>query len=133
MQTNQESVAAFVAKATECYIRYAMTTDDYHAARYAAQAEQLERLAADALKTAQQPAAVAPEPKRAVKPRCPHYAEVKRFMAAAREKGLDVRAKDRSRAAVGMLLGVRVETRADLTGRDWMQATAAVKSGRLFW
>ncbi len=98
-----------------------------------AQAEQLERLATDALKAAQQPATVAPEPKRAVKPRCPHYAEIRRFMAVAREKGLDVRAKDRSCAAVGMLLGVRVESRAELMGRDWMLATAAVKSGRLFW
>ncbi len=133
MQTNQETAAAFTAQAIECYIRYAATQDDYHAARYKAQAEQFEQRAADALKTAQQPATVAPEPKRTVKPRCPHYAEIKRFHAAAKEKGLDVRAKDRSRAAVGMLLGLRVESRADLTGRDWMQATMAIKSGRLFW
>ncbi len=126
-ETPQQAAPDFTAKAVECYIRYAMTTDDYHARQYKAQAEQLEQLAAQA--QAGQPVATA----QPVKPRCPHYAEIKRFYATAREKGLDLKAKERRRAAVGMFLGHRVESRADLAGRDWMLATAGVKSGRLFW
>lgn len=142
-ETPQDAAQAFTTKAVEFYVKYAQTACETAAAHFKAQAEKYERFAASAQASVQQPetapvvvqpvATVAPVAAKAVKPRCPHYAEIRRFMATSRAKGLDLKATDRSRAAIGMLLGFRVESRADLTGRQWLLATQAVENGRLFW
>ncbi len=67
------------------------------------------------------------------KPRCAHYGTIKEFWAICRERGLDAQNKAGCRAAVGMLLGRRIETRADLSGAEWAFCTNAVRMGRLFW
>jgi hypothetical protein len=65
--------------------------------------------------------------------RCPYAKAIREFMAVAREAGLDVTAKDRCRGALGQFLGKRVESRADLTGRDWAVCASGVRMGRLAW
>lgn len=86
-------------------------------------------------------AALAPvevvEPAKAAKvARCPHYATIKTFFAAAREYGLDTiseAGKDRCRGALGVYLGKRINSRAELTANDWENGITGVKSGVLFW
>ena len=68
-----------------------------------------------------------------VKARCQCYAQIKEFFAVARENGLDAQNKAGCRAAVGMLLGRKIETRADLNGSEWAFCTNALRMGRLFW
>ena len=65
--------------------------------------------------------------------RCAHYAAIREFMAVARELGMDASAKEACRAAVGMLLGRKIASRADLSGQEWAFATNALRMGRLFW
>ena len=74
-----------------------------------------------------------PAPAKVEKQRCPHYGAIKEFFAVAREVGLDAQNKAGCRAAVGMLLGRRIESRADMDGTEWAFATNAVRMGRLFW
>jgi hypothetical protein len=80
---------------------------------------------------AQVPAVEVAQPKK----RCAFYREIKAFFACARERGLDISeaARDRMRGAIGILLGRRIESRADLCGSDWELCTNAVRAGRLFW
>ena len=68
-----------------------------------------------------------------VKARCAHWAAIKAFFAVCREMGLDAQNKAACRAAVGMLLGRRIQSRADLSGAEWAFCTNAVRMGRLFW
>jgi hypothetical protein len=70
---------------------------------------------------------------RPTKSRCAHWAAIKEFFAVCREMGMDAQNKPACRAAVGMLLGRRIETRADLSGAEWNFCTNAVRMGRLFW
>lgn len=140
-ETAAQSAQAFTAKAIEFYVKYAQAASETGAAYYKAQAEKYERFAATANERAQSqaPAAVqtalvaVQSPAKPVKARCAHYKAIQAFAATARATGLDMKAKDRSRGAVGALLGHRIESRADLTGAQWAQATAAIKAGNLFW
>ncbi len=45
--------------------------------------------------------------------KCAHYKEIRRCFAIAREHGLDTRADEAMRAAIGRQLGFTVETRVD--------------------
>jgi hypothetical protein len=67
------------------------------------------------------------------RPRCPHLTDIRSFAEAAQEKGLDMKAQDRCRGAVGMLLGRRIESRSDLNGAEWAFCANAIRMGRLFW
>jgi hypothetical protein len=70
------------------------------------------------------------------KPRCPHYATIKAFFQAAKESGLDTisdAGKDRCRGALGVYLGKRIESRAELMACDWENGITAIKAGVLFW
>ncbi len=81
-------------------------------------------------------AALAPvevEPAKAAKARCPHAATIKAFAVAAREAGLSMADKDRARGAMGVYLGKRISSRAELTANDWENGITAVKAGILFW
>jgi hypothetical protein len=75
--------------------------------------------------------AVAAQPKQ----RCAFYRHIKAFMAVARERGLDISeaARDRMRGAIGIVLGRRIESRADLSGPEWELCTNALRAQRLFW
>jgi hypothetical protein len=55
--------------------------------------------------------------------------------AATHAAGLDVSSegKDRVRGAVGMLLGKRIESRAELTAAEWAFCANAVRMQKLFW
>jgi hypothetical protein len=70
------------------------------------------------------------------KVRCPHYATIKAFFAAAKENGLDTvteAGKDRCRGALGLYIGKRINSRAELSANDWENGITAVKAGILFW
>jgi hypothetical protein len=70
------------------------------------------------------------------KPRCPHYATIKAFFSAAKESGLDTvteAGKLRCRGALGLYIGRRIESRAELTANDWENGITGVKAGVLFW
>jgi hypothetical protein len=70
------------------------------------------------------------------KARCPHYTTIRSFFVAARESGLDTvseSGKDRCRGALGVYLGKRIASRAELTACDWENGITAVKAGVLFW
>ncbi len=78
---------------------------------------------------------VAPVEQAQPRKRCLHYHLIREMFAVAREHGLDVSdaARDRMRGAIGMLLGRRLESRADLAASDWAFCTNAVRLNRLFW
>jgi hypothetical protein len=83
-------------------------------------------------------AALAPvEPAKVEKvARCPHYATIKAFFAAAKDSGLDTiteDGKDRCRGALGVYIGKRIASRAELTANDWENGITALKAGVLFW
>jgi hypothetical protein len=67
--------------------------------------------------------------------RCPHYSVIRDFFTVSRETGLDTSeaARDRMRGALGMLLGRRIESRADMSAADWAFATNAVRMNRVWW
>lgn len=133
--TTNDYAAKYTEQAMHCYIRYAETTDARDAAMYKERARHYEVLAEGARESAQREAAqpVAKVKAQPAKARCPHYTAIKTFMAIAREHGLDTNAKDRCRGAVGVLLGRRIESRADLTGAEWAAMGAAIKAGKLCW
>ncbi len=66
---------------------------------------------------------------------CPHYSVIREFFSTARESGLDTSeaARDRMRGSLGMLLGRRIESRADMSAADWAFATNAVRINRVWW
>lgn len=65
--------------------------------------------------------------------RCAHSKEIRRCFAIAREHGLDTRADEAMRAAIGRQLGFTVETREVLNGYQWKQVGDMVKRGALAW
>lgn len=68
-----------------------------------------------------------------VKVRCPFYKQIRTFHAIAIDLGLDTKAKEACRAAMGMLLGRRLGSREEVTGPEWEFACGELKAGRLFW
>jgi hypothetical protein len=70
-----------------------------------------------------------------VRTRCPHYHVIREFFTVARESGMDTSeaGRDRMRGALGMLLGRRIESRADMSAADWAFATNAVRMNRVWW
>jgi hypothetical protein len=67
------------------------------------------------------------------KPRCAHYASIRRAFACAREAGLDTKADAAMRAAFSRFLGRTIESREEMNGSDWESAATAVKCGELTW
>ncbi len=67
------------------------------------------------------------------KARCPHYAVIKEFAGLARENGLSMKDADRARGAMGVYLGVKINSRADLTAGQWQNAITGLRAGVLFW
>ncbi|HEY0076681.1 MAG TPA: hypothetical protein VGB77_21540 [Abditibacteriaceae bacterium] len=65
--------------------------------------------------------------------RCPHYHIIREFAATAREMGCDMKAQDRARGAMGIYLGVRIQSRSELTAAQWRNALGGLKAGVLFW
>jgi hypothetical protein len=68
------------------------------------------------------------------KTRCPHYSVIVEFFAVARELGFETGKESKAawRAAIGMLLGRRIATRANLSAQEWAFCTNALRMGRLF-
>lgn len=137
-ETAAQSAQAFTVKAIAFYVKYSQSVSETGAAYYKAQAEKYERFAQAASDRAQQEAPVVMESTATIvqpakRVRCPHYPAIKAFMAVACANGLDTQAKDRCRGAVGVLLGRRIESRADLTGAEWGAMGAAIRSGKLVW
>jgi hypothetical protein len=68
------------------------------------------------------------------KARCPHYAVIREFFAIAREMGYDTskESRDRWRGAMGVYLGIRIQSRADLSAAQWRNATTGLRAGVLF-
>lgn len=69
----------------------------------------------------------------AKKVRCPHYEIIREFAALARECGCDMKAQDRARGAMGVYLGIKIESRAQLTAGQWRNAMTGLRAGVLFW
>ncbi len=67
------------------------------------------------------------------KGRCPHYAVIREFAALARENGLSMKDADRARGAMGVYLGVKINSRADLSPAQWRNAITGLRAGVLFW
>jgi hypothetical protein len=67
------------------------------------------------------------------KPRCAHYASIRRFYAIARDAHLSVKADDAIRASLSRFLGREVSSRESLSGSEWESAATAVKCGELAW
>ncbi len=67
------------------------------------------------------------------KARCPHYEVIRQFAALARELGLNMKEQDRARGAMGVYLGVKIESRAQLTAAQWRNAMTGLRAGVLFW
>lgn len=73
------------------------------------------------------------KPVKREKKRCGHYQAIREFFAVAREKGLDTKAQERARGAIGVVIGRRIESRADMTADEWIEATYALRLGFLTW
>jgi hypothetical protein len=73
-----------------------------------------------------------PEPPKASKAKCGHASAVRAFFGAAKSAGLDTN-EDRSRGAVSLFLGHRIESRAQMNGKEWSICADAIRDGRLFW
>jgi hypothetical protein len=67
------------------------------------------------------------------KARCPHAQIIRQFAATAREMGLSMADKDRARGAMGVYLGVKIQSRSELTAGQWNSAITGLKAGVLFW
>ena len=67
------------------------------------------------------------------KARCEFYKAIQQFMAVARTLGLDTNNKRGCRIAIGLLLGRKTESRADLTGAEWGRCITGLRSGLLWW
>ena len=70
---------------------------------------------------------------KAAKVRCPHAATIREFAKVAREAGLSMADKDRARGAMGVYLGKKISSRAELSAADWNNAITGVIAGVLFW
>ncbi len=66
-------------------------------------------------------------------PRCSFHKAIRRVFAIAREHGLDTRADEPMRAAVGRALGRSIESRDELNGGDWQAVGDMMKRGVLAW
>lgn len=95
---------------------------------------------ASEIQAAREAAAKAPAPAApafakapAKRERCEFYPAIREFMAVARTLGLDTNNKRGCRIAIGLLLGRRVESRADLSAADWGRSVGALRSGALWW
>ena len=141
MQTNY--AAKYTAAAMDAYIKYAETKDARDAAIYKERARHYEVLAETERERAQREAAQpvtveAPTAEVAhpvAKPRCPHYKLIKRFMAIARENGLDTsaNAKPQMRHAMESAMKRCVNSRSEVTPQEWQMMGDLIKAGRLAW
>ncbi len=65
--------------------------------------------------------------------RCAWYRAIRRAYAIARDCGLDTKADAAMRAAFAAYFGRAIESREQLTARDWLAVGDAVKARRLAW
>jgi hypothetical protein len=131
MKWHQEQIEKLTAQATAAYVAYASEPIEWKAADHLAKAEWLERaIAKHRANLAEMGAAVAAK---AEKPRCEFAPVIREFFATAGRLGFDVSkaGRDRSRGALGQLLGKRIESRGDMSGQDWGFALTELRAGRL--
>ena len=109
-------------------------TQEQFRARAFAEMEAMEAALIEAAPIAEEvteaPAKAVKAPK---KTRCPHYSIIKEFAAIARENGLSMKDADRARGAMGVYLGVKISSRADLSAAQWQNAITGLRAGVLFW
>ncbi len=70
---------------------------------------------------------------RPTKTPCCFYRSIRRFYAIAQEAGLDTKADEQIRKAIGTFYGVELKSRKELSGGHWQAAGDAVKFGALYW
>ncbi len=75
----------------------------------------------------------ATERETATQPRCLWAAAIRRAFGIAKGAGLDTRADEAMRAAIGALLGRAVATRSELTAGDWLAVGDGIRRGELAW
>ncbi len=80
-----------------------------------------------------QPVSQVAAPPVATKGKSPRYVAVQSFFGAAKTAGLDAKNEDRSRGAVSLFVGRRIESRAELANHEWSICADAIRDGRLFW
>jgi hypothetical protein len=76
---------------------------------------------------------IATEREESAKPRCPWAAAIRRAFGIAKGAGLDTRADDAMRAAIGAMLGRAVSSRSHLTAGDWLLVGDGIRRGELAW
>lgn len=146
MNAATDYAAKYTQKAMDAYIAYADTTDTRNAALYLDRARHYEVLAAAEKEKAARPVAVqapaakveAPKVSAVESPskaRCPHYKLIKRFMAIARENGLDTStaAKPQMRHAMESAMKRCVNSRSEVRADEWQMMGDLIKAGRLAW
>ena len=122
-----------VAPATVVSRKFYETQEDFRARAFKAQAVFEAPFIASAPVASvevEAPAKAARTPKKA---RCPHYNIIKEFAAIARENGLNMKDADRARGAMGVYLGIRINSRAELSAAQWQRAITGLHTGVLFW
>ena len=67
------------------------------------------------------------------KPRCSWAAAIRFAFGIAKGAGLDTKADDAMRAAVGRYLGLVVASRSELTAGDWLAVGDGIRRGELAW
>ena len=67
------------------------------------------------------------------RPSCAFHTVIRRTFAIAREHGLDTRADEAMRGAIGRALGFTIASRDELNGLQWAQVGDKIKSGALCW
>ena len=95
-----------------------------------ARLENIERVIAvlEAAKAAQVPAIESPKPAR-----CPFYGSIRTFFGVAKGAGLNTKADAEMRRAMSSYFGRSIESREELTGAMWAQATDAIRGRELAW
>ncbi len=97
---------------------------------------QMEFRAVEALQSLEaEPVRVEPVEVQAKPERCPHWKQIQRFFAIAREAGLDTSkaAKPKMRHAMEDVLRRCVDSRSEVSASEWMLLGDAIKSHRLTW
>ena len=67
------------------------------------------------------------------KPRCSWVAAIRRCFGIAKGAGLDTKADEAMRAAIGAMLGRVVASRSELTAHEWLSVGDGIRRGELAW
>jgi hypothetical protein len=76
---------------------------------------------------------IATERQEPTNPRCSWVAAIRRCFGLAKGAGLDTKADEAMRAAIGAMLGRAVASRSELSASDWLDVGDGIRRGELAW